>query len=161
MNKTYIWIIIIIALAIAYKVLDEKKVQKINYREAYEARRLLTSHELQEYIKLKQLTDERSWIICPKVRLLDLIEPKKKFNRSERQNLKNKVWSKHVDFVLLDQKMQLIGVLELDDNTHDREDRKERDSFVREALEGAGIIMVQTRSITLETLDKFSQEKRD
>ena len=60
-----------------------------------------------------------------------------------------------MDFVLVDAELNVIGVLELDDKTHDREDRKQRDGFVRDALEGAGITMIQTRSITAETLSGF------
>ena len=144
---------ILVFLAYLYKLLGEK-LSNINYREAYQARQLLTNRELQEYKKLKQFADARGWLICPKVRLFDLIEPKK--GAGKKQTLINKVWSKHVDFVLVDHAMNVIGVLELDDSTHDRADRKQRDSFVREALEGAGITMIQTRSITPETLDGFS-----
>lgn len=128
-----------------------------DYREAYQARQLLTKREHLEYIKLKEYADARGWLICPKVRLLDLIEPKYHFNSSTRQGLMNKVQAKHVDFVLVDQSMNIIGVLELDDSSHDRPDRMERDQFVRDALEGAGFTLIQTRSITPETLDGFTK----
>ena len=143
----------LVFLAFLCKLLEEK-MSRINYREAYQARQLLTKRELQEYLKLKRYADARGWLICPKVRIFDLIEPKK--GVTKRQTLINKIQSKHVDFVLVDQSMKLIGVLELDDSTHERADRKQRDSFVRDALEGAGITMIQTRSITPETLDGFS-----
>lgn len=152
MTKIIVWMGFLVILAVIYKVLMER-LSRINYREAYQARHLLTKRELQEYFKLKQYADARGWLICPKVRLFDLIEPKK--GKGDRQTLINKIQAKHVDFVLVDQSMKLIGVLELDDSTHDRADRKQRDSFVREALEGAGITMIQTRSITPETLDGF------
>lgn len=154
MTKIVLWMGGLVFLAFLYKLLDQK-MSRINYREAYQARQLLTKREQQEYLKLKQYADARGWLICPKVRLWDLIEPKK--GATKRQTLINKIQSKHVDFVLVDQSMNLIGVLELDDNTHDRADRKERDSFVRDALEGAGITMIQTRSITPDTLNGFQK----
>lgn len=154
-SKIGLWFGLLIGIALAIKLL-EQKFFGIKYREAYQARQLLTNRELKEYQKLKQYADTRGWLICPKVRLLDLIEPKAKYNRSDRQTLMNKVWAKHVDFVLVDQQMHLVGVLELDDSTHDRADRQDRDRFVRDALEGAGIILVQTRSITPQTLDGFT-----
>ena len=153
MEKITLWMGILVAIGILYKFLDTKMTSKINYREAYKPCQLLTKHELQEYFKLKQYADARGWLICPKVRLRDLIEPKR--GTGKKQTLINKIQSKHVDFVLVDQSMNVIGVLELDDKTHDRADRKERDGFVREALEGAGITMIQTRSITEETLEGF------
>lgn len=156
MDKIILWISILVILAFLYKLLDQK-LSRINYREAYQARQLLTKREHQEYLKLKQYADAKGWLICPKVRLWDLIEPKR--GAAKKQTLINKIQSKHVDFVLVDQSMNVIGVLELDDSTHDRADRKARDSFVRDALEGAGITMIQTRCITPETLDGFTIAK--
>lgn len=154
MKDTYLWLGLVLGLAMILKILDTKKKPRINAREAYQARPLLTKREHQEYLKLKQYADARGWLICPKVRIFDLIEPKK--GVTKRQTLINKIQSKHVDFVLVDPELNVIGVLELDDSTHERADRKQRDSFVRDALEGAGINMIQTRSITPETLDGFS-----
>lgn len=155
-TKFVLWLIIFVIIGILFKILD-KKSSKINARESYQSRQLLSKRELQEYFKLKQYADARGWLICPKVRLWDLIEPKKRVAR--KQSLENMIRAKHVDFLLVDQSMKVIGVLELNDSTHDRADRKQRDSFVRDALEGAGIIMIQTRSITPETLDSFRIEK--
>lgn len=152
MDKIIFYMGILVLVGFLIKFL-EQKLSRINYREAYQARQLLTKRELQEYLKLKQYAEAKGWLICPKVRLFDLIEPKK--GAAQKQALINKVWSKHVDFVLVEQDMKLVGVLELDDSTHDRADRKQRDSFVRDALEGAGITLIQTRSITPETLDGF------
>ena len=153
--KIGFWFVLLMALALGLKFLDGKFFG-LKYREAYRTRQILTKRELGEYLKLKQYADERGWLICPKVRLFDLIEPKSGYNRSDRQTLMNKVSSKHVDFVLVDQGMNVVGVLELDDRSHDRPDRMERDQFVRDALEGAGIVLIQTRSITPETLDGFT-----
>lgn len=145
----------LIGLFILAKILKALGISwGINYREAYQARQLLTKREYQEYLKLKQYADARGWLICPKVRLFDLIEPRR--GVGNRQTLINKIWAKHVDFVLVDRNMNVIGVLELDDKTHDRSDRVERDKFVRNALEGAGLTMIQTRCITPETLDGFT-----
>lgn len=153
--KIGFWFALLAAFALGIKFL-EAKFLGIKYREAYQPRQLLTKREMGEYLKLKQYADARGWLICPKVRLFDLIEPKSGYNRSDRQTLINKVWAKHVDFVLVDQSMNVIGVLELDDRSHDRPDRMERDQFVRDALEGAGFILIQTRSITPETLEGFT-----
>ena len=153
MMKIVLWMAFFVLIGYLYKLLNQKLTPSTNYREAYRSKELLTRRELQEYYKLKQYADERGWLICPKVRLWDLIEPK----NSKNQTLVNKIQAKHVDFVLVNRNMDVIGVLELDDSTHDRPDRQQRDSFVRDALEGAGITMIQTRSITPETLNGFLQ----
>ena len=151
MNKIIFWMTVLVFIGYLYKLLSQKITPNINYRESYRSKKLLSRRELQEYHKLKEYADERKWLICPKVRLWDLIEP----INSKNQTLINKIQSKHVDFVLVNQNMDVIGVLELDDSTHDRSDRQRRDHFVREALEGAGITMIQTRSITSDTLNGF------
>lgn len=155
MENIMLYMGILVVMGFIYMILNQKLTPVINYREAYQARPLLTKREHQEYLKLKQYADDRGWLVCPKVRLWDLIEPKKR--KGNRKELENKIRSKHVDFVIVDPELNVIGVLELDDSTHDREDRKKRDSFVRNALEGAGITMIQTRSITSETLNSFQK----
>lgn len=152
MGRIVLMMAILVALGFIYKILD-RKLSRINYRDAYQPRQLLTNHELKEYNKLKQYADARGWLICPKVRLWDLVEPKSGIRK--KQTLINKISQKHVDFVLVDQRMNVIGILELDDISHDRADRKARDNFVRDVLEGAGFTMIQTRSITPDTLDGF------
>lgn len=157
MDKLEMILMVALIAVLAYLANDKRpKKSKINPREAYQPRTLLTKREHYEYLKLKQYADARGWLICPKVRLWDLIEAKK--GSSNKQELENKIRSKHVDFVLVDPDLNVIGVLELDDSTHDREDRKSRDNFVRDALEGAGITLIQTRSITPKTLDGFRKE---
>ena len=154
MDKIILWMGLLVGIGFIYKILNQK-ISRIDYREAYQPRQLLTNRELQEYKKLKQYADAHGWLICPKVRLRDLIEPKSGVEK--QQILVNKISQKHVDFVLVDHEMNVIGVLELDDSTHDRSDRKERDKLVRDALEGAGITMIQTRCITPDTLNGFSR----
>lgn len=59
----------------------------------------------------------------------------------------NKIQSKHVDFLICDtQTMTPRLVIELDDKSHDRSDRQERDNFVDEAFRVAGIAIVHVRA---------------
>jgi hypothetical protein len=52
----------------------------------------------------------------------------------------NKINKKSVDFVLADKNtLETIQVIELDDWTHKRTDRKKRDEFVERLLENSGI----------------------
>lgn len=121
-----------------------------NYSNAYQKRYLLTKNEWYEYKKLKRYAAELNLQICPKVRLLDLVEPR----RGEGyMSYLGKIQSKHVDFVLCDQDLRIKAILELDDNSHNQEDRKERDLFVDEVLQSVGYRVIRTRSITETTLD--------
>lgn len=55
----------------------------------------------------------------------------------------NKINQKHVDFVICSAAdLAVIGVVELDDQSHGREDRAGRDAFLDQALAGAKIPVV-------------------
>ena len=56
----------------------------------------------------------------------------------------NKIDCKHVDFLLCDAKtMKPIAGIELDDKSHQREDRKERDEFVEKVFQSARLPLVR------------------
>jgi very-short-patch-repair endonuclease len=79
--------------------------------------------------------------VFTKVRLMDLILPTQGTVR--RQTAINKIQSKHVDFVLCDKAtLAVLGVVELDNRSHDELDRRDRDGFVDGALKSAGIPIV-------------------
>lgn len=88
---------------------------------------------------LEQALDSR-YRIFGKVRLGDIVKPAKGLTAGKRATAQNRINQKHVDFVVCAAAdLALIGVLELDDQSHGREDRVERDELVDQALAMAGI----------------------
>lgn len=158
------WIGWLLALALAAAVLyfklkeiqeqgstAEKADPKKDYSQSYQRKYLLTKNEYREYMKLRQYAAGRGLQICPKVRLLDIIEPRK--GEKDYRSLLSKVQAKHVDFVICDQDLRIKAVLELDDSSHDQKDRQDRDAFVDQVLESVGYKVIRTRYITENTLD--------
>jgi Protein of unknown function (DUF2726) len=89
---------------------------------------------------LQQVLDSERYQLNGKTRLADLIQVDGAQWGPKWQGKFNKISRKHVDFVILEKNSsRILGVVELDDRSHLRDDRKERDQFVDEALEGAGI----------------------
>lgn len=85
--------------------------------------------------------------ICPKVRIADLIAVEKGGSRKARTIALNRIAAKHVDFVLADPStMRVQCAVELDDSSHDRRDRRQRDRFVDRAFEKAGVPLVRIRA---------------
>lgn len=123
------------------------------YHGKYQKRYLLTKHEYSEYKKLKEYASKRDLQICPKVRLLDLIEPRR--GEAQYKALFYKIQAKHVDFVICDQNLYVKAILELDDSSHDQADRKKRDEFVDTVLKDVGYKIIRTRSISETTLDEI------
>ena len=71
--------------------------------------------------------------------------------------MRAKIQSKHVDFVLSDQNMNIVAILELDDSSHNRPDRQARDAFVDQILTGVGYMVIHTREINESTLSILDQ----
>ncbi len=98
---------------------------------------LLTAAERSFYEVLCGVVGDQLHVF-PKVRLIDLVYLPK--GTENRQGYTNRVVSKHVDFVLCDRRdVAPLLVIELDDASHEREDRKERDTFLDSALGAAGL----------------------
>lgn len=124
-----------------------------SYSYSYVKTPLLTKREWAEYQILKMAADAKGLLICPKVRLLDLVVPK--YNARNSRGLMTKVMSKHVDFVICNQQMEVVCIIELDDPTHLRQDRVERDQFVDSVLMGAGYKVIHTWQINMGILDFY------
>lgn len=135
---------------------QERNNKKEDYSNNYQPKYLLTRNEWYEYKKLKKLAEGEELQICPKVRLLDIIEPR---SGSNYMSLLGKIQSKHVDFVICDQDLHIKAILELDDNSHNQKDRQERDTFVDEILTSVGYTVIRTRSINDNTLDPIKPKE--
>lgn len=127
-----------------------------DFSKSYQKKYLLTRNEWYEYKKLQQYANDHDLQVCPKVRLLDIIEPRK--GESNYMALLGKVQSKHIDFLICDKDLHVLGVIELDDNSHDQQNRKNRDAFVDQILQSVGYKVVHTRGVTETTLDIFTKK---
>jgi len=101
----------------------------------YRRKSLLSPAELSFYNALKLAVDGR-FLILLKVGVRDLCEIT---NREVNQAAFNRVAAKHVDFVLCDQAtLAPVVAIELDDSSHYRRDRAERDAFMNELFRVIG-----------------------
>jgi very-short-patch-repair endonuclease len=82
------------------------------------------------------------YLIMSKVRLADVVSVKKGLSGAARQQAFNRIQSKHLDFVICKpDDSTILFAVELDDQSHNRADRKDRDAFVDEVLKAAGITL--------------------
>ena len=79
---------------------------------------------------------------------MDLIEPIKRSPKYKTYFYK--IQAKHVDFVLCDKKLMARYIIELDDSSHETENRKQRDAFLDQALSSAGYKIIHVKAITEE-----------
>ena len=78
--------------------------------------------------------------VFAKVRLEDIFGVVSGLERGARQTARNRINRKHVDFLLvrLSDLAPLAGI-ELDDSSHEQEERQQRDAFVDEVFKSGGI----------------------
>jgi very-short-patch-repair endonuclease len=81
--------------------------------------------------------------IMGKVRLGDIVKVKTGLDNKTRQSAFNRIQSKHVDFIACDPNdLSIQFAVELDDKSHEREDRQDRDAFVDKVMDAAGIPII-------------------
>ena len=135
----------------------------------YERRDLLTSNELEFYQILSPIVCQHGWQLLMKMRLADIMAVRK--GTEEYMKYFNKIKAKHTDFVFCDpDTLEILAGLELDDPSHERPERIERDEFVDKAYAAAGIPLIhvwnpiepeELEQILLEVLPSFAEDEAE
>jgi hypothetical protein len=113
----------------------------------YESQKVLLSPAERSFLGVLQGALGSELVVAPKVRLADVIRVSKGLSRSANQHAFNRIVSKHVDFVLCRKSdFSIAAVLELDDQSHQRQSRAARDGFVDSALAAAGIPILHVKA---------------
>lgn len=88
-----------------------------------------------------------SGLVFSKVRVADVITPKKGLNRSDWQRAFNAISSKHLDFVICDPGDCSIKLaVELDDSSHGSAKAQKRDKLLNGACESAGLPLLRIKA---------------
>lgn len=101
---------------------------------------LLTKTEHVFFITLVREALKRRLLVCPKVRLEDIIYVTDKKNRNKYRGY---IKSRHVDFVLLDKSCQTAAAIELDDPSHNTAKATKTDQFKNELFSKVGIPLIR------------------
>ena len=100
---------------------------------------LLTENEKKFYDVLYEIINKDDILIQTQVVLYDIIETKIKNDYSSF----NKIKSKSIDYVLVNKNFEILLCIELDDNTHKKSERIERDNFVNKIFEETDIKLLR------------------
>lgn len=144
-------LIIFIAIILAFVVMsmflgdfkninrEEKHVELPYVKKPY----LMTNAE-REFFKVLHLAVQDKYYIVPQVQLSKIVEVEK---GNWHKGYENKINLKSVDFVLFDPVYFTPQiVIELDDSSHLRSDRQERDGFVNLVMKKVNIKMVHIKN---------------
>ena len=119
------------------------------------AERLLTPTETIAFRQLHQRIKGHGYI-CPKVRIADLISVEAKGDRGAFLSAFQKISQKHVDFAVMTLSGEILFAVEIDDQSHERKDRKTRDLFVDAVFDEAGIALVRIKPNGVDSSDALN-----
>jgi len=148
--KQYWWVIPIVLALVVVQLLtgsrskgtSSKKSENLPY---VLERNLMSKAERSFFGVLEQVTDSSKYYIFPQVSLNNLVTVER--GSGSFQTFHNRVDRKSVDFVLFDRSaVSPVLAIELDDSSHDREDRQERDVFVDRVLAKAGLPLLHVKA---------------
>jgi len=116
-----------------------------NYNKYYKPKRYITTlNELNFYNILLEITKELDMILFSQVSLYNIISMKDNLDYSTKTKYFNKIASKSIDFVLVDKKNCRIKLcIELDDTTHYKQKRIERDNFINKLFKDLEIDLLR------------------
>ena len=130
-------------------------VKKMDYNNYYMAKRyIITLNELIFYKVLLEIAKELNLILLCQVSLYSIIQTKNK-----NDAYFNKIRSKSIDFVLVRQadcKIKLC--IELDDSTHNYQNRIERDKFINSLFQDLNINLLRVKSKSVYNKESIKQQ---
>lgn len=137
--------------------------ENIDYKKYYRPKRyVITKNELNFYTALLEVAKELDLIVFSQVSLYNILETKSNLDYKTKTIFFNKIASKSIDFVLVDKKNCRIKLcIELDDNTHKKEKRIERDNFINKLFKDLEIDLLRYPLYNIyykDTLKKRIQE---
>jgi hypothetical protein len=142
MNLLVIAGIILVVLVIAAALLKAKSgaSEGTAKPDVYYLRKSLFTPAERSFAGVLETLNLDGTAMAAKVRLADIFGIKKGLERGDRQRAKNRINAKHVDFLLIQKSdgRPLLGI-ELDDSSHEEEERITRDAFVDSVFSSAAI----------------------
>jgi predicted acylesterase/phospholipase RssA len=133
-------IVVVAAAAAKIKAADSGASETKADPGVYFLKKSLFTPAERSFFGVLESLDYEGLTIASKVRLADIFGIKKGLERGERQRAQNKINMKHVDFLLIQKSdgKPVLGI-ELDDSSHEEEDRATRDAFVDTVFASAAL----------------------
>lgn len=115
------------------EIKDEKGMLRYTIIPNYRLKdNFISDLEFKFYKVLKKVAYDLKLNLFTQVALNRILEVN---NRRNQQQLRNRIDKKSIDFVLYDEKIkQIVACIELDDKSHKKPDRKDRDNFLDDML---------------------------
>ncbi len=142
--------LLVVVLAVLVWLKGEGKEEEGGKETHYVKRAaLLTAAEVAFYKVLLAAVGTR-YVVMAQVSLAGILEVDRAKVTGDRKGFQaafNRISRKTVDFVLCEPgTMRIVAAVELDDRSHERAERKERDGFVEAAMKAAGLPLMRVKA---------------
>jgi len=117
---------------------------------------LMTAAEMNFYHQLLAVLPKNT-VLFTKVRIADVVDVKSSISGTRRIKLFNQIAAKHFDFVVVNRQMVVLAAVELNDSSHNRKDRRERDALVRNVMKSAKIPLFEIKAAKTYNLGEISE----
>lgn len=132
--------LVIASIAVLVQVFQKNSAEPPRYTRID---RLFSPAELR-FLQVLLLVLPPQVMVFGKVRVADVLAPRKRLSRRQWHRQFWKISSKHFDFVLIDRDTaRILCAIELDDRSHLRADRTRRDRFLNAACQSAGFPLLR------------------
>lgn len=125
---------------------EDKKEEPYDYSYMpYQKRMLLTKTEYAFYVVLMKECNKRKLLVCPKVRLEDIV-----YVTDKEHPLKYRgyVKARHVDFIVTDIRLNTLAGIELDDPSHNNFKAAKTDRFKTELFKTINVPLIRIKTGT-------------
>ena len=144
MNRLWMVVLVIAAVLVLLGLFRTRRgVRKFSYRAVTH---LLSPAERSYYGVLFQAIG-KEYLVFAKVRVADVLSPRKASDRSQWQRAFNAISAKHFDFLICDPKEFAVKLaVELDDASHGSIKRQKRDRWLDDACASAKMPLLRVRA---------------
>lgn len=120
------------------------KNDKNDYSANYVIRKTLFSPAERSFFGILKRSLSEHYEIFGKVRIADVLSPKRGLDGISWRISFSKITSKHFDYVLCDKNtLQILAVIELDDKSHHQLKTIERDVFIEDVCKNSGLPLIR------------------
>ena len=153
-----ILVIIVFILLFVFKLKVKPQQKSEAFEHSYERLDVLFTPAERSFFGVLNQAINNDVIAFGKVRVADVITPKKGGVKGAWQTAFNKISAKHFDFVLCNKSdLSFICSIELDDKSHNSAKQKARDAFLEGACKSAGFPLIRFPAKSAYSVDDIRE----
>lgn len=142
MDWFVLFVVVLAVLAVAAVKLNPQGRKDEDY--PYNKNQVLFTPAERSFLGVLEQAVGGEYRIFAKVRVADIVSVDSMSNRSAWQRAFNRISAKHFDFVLCSQDdLSVMAVIELDDKSHKKRKRQERDAFLAQLCHAINLPLIQ------------------